>query len=42
MAKEATLKYAKKVKKLEKRHFRKYGERKMTFAELDKLCSVKG
>jgi len=38
MAKDATLKYTKKVEKIEKRHFRKYGKRKMTFAELDRLC----
>ena len=38
MVKEATLKYAKKVEKIEKRHFGKHGTRKMTIEELGKLC----
>lgn len=32
------MKYAKKVEKIEKRHVRKHGARKMSLAELEALC----
>jgi hypothetical protein len=38
MAKEALLKYAKKVEKIAKRHVRKHGMRRMALSELDKLA----
>ena len=42
MEKEAARAYAKKVEKIEKRHFSRHGKRKMTLAELDVLCLVRG
>ncbi len=38
--KEATDKYIKNVLEIEKQHFRKYGQRKMSIQELDKLSEL--
>ena len=40
MEKEASEEYVKKVISLVKKHFEKYGNKKMTLQELDKLCEV--
>ncbi len=40
MEKEASEEYAKKIIILVKKHFEKYGNKKMTLQELDKLCEV--
>ena len=33
-------KYIKKLDKITKRHFKKYGYKKMSLVELDKLCEL--
>lgn len=38
--KEAKDEYVKKILEMEKRHFQKYGQRKMTLSELHKICGV--
>lgn len=38
--KEANDEYLKKIIETEKKHFQKYGRRKMTSQELDKLCGL--
>ncbi len=38
--KEANDKYVKKVIAMSNRHFKKYGQRKLTSQELDKLCGI--
>ncbi len=38
--KEASDKYLKKFLETEERHFKKYGNRKMSLKELDELCGV--
>lgn len=38
--KEANDKYLKKILEAEKKHFQKYGQRKMTLQELDKICDL--
>ncbi|MFH0701572.1 MAG: antitoxin [Candidatus Woesearchaeota archaeon] len=38
--KEANDKYLKKILETEKKHFQKYGQRKMTLQELDKICDL--
>ncbi len=38
--KDASSEYAKKVMKISDKHFKNYGDKKMTFEELDKLCEV--
>jgi hypothetical protein len=38
--KQASDKYVKKVSKIAERHFDKYGKKKMSIEELDKLCEV--
>ncbi|MEK6938368.1 MAG: antitoxin [Nanoarchaeota archaeon] len=38
--KEANDKYLKKMLETEKKHFQKYGQRKMTLQELDKICDL--
>jgi nitrogenase subunit NifH len=38
--KEAKEEYVKKLLEIEKRHFEKYGRRKMNLKELDKLCEA--
>lgn len=38
--KEAKEEYIKKLIEIEKRHLEKYGNRKMSLKELDKLCGV--
>ncbi len=38
--KEAKDEYIKKLISIEKRHFQKYSHKKMTLAELDRLCEV--
>ena len=40
MEKDANEEYAKKVIKIADNHMKKYGSKKMSFAELDKLCEV--
>ena len=37
---DANDEYIKKVIEIDERHFRKYGKRKMTLKELDKLCGA--
>lgn len=37
---EASDEYIKKVIEIDKRHVKKYGKKKMTLKELDKLCEV--
>ena len=39
--KEATDEYVKKIGNIADTHFKKYGHRKMSLAELDKLCGIK-
>ena len=38
--KEANDEYLKKILETEKKHFQKYGQRKMTLKELDKICDL--
>lgn len=38
--KDAKNEYVKKILQIEERHLKKYGDRKMTLAELDKLCEL--
>jgi len=38
--KEAKDEYIKKILEIDERHVKKYGNRKMTLKELDKLCGV--
>lgn len=38
--KEANDGYVKKILEIEKKHFQKYGQRKMTIQELDKICGL--
>ncbi len=38
--KEANDEYLKKIIETEKKHFLKYGQRKMTLRELDKICNL--
>ncbi len=40
MEKEATEEYAKKVIEISKNHIKKYGDKKMTLIELDRLCEA--
>ena len=40
MEKEANEEYIKKIIAITKKHFEKYGNKKMTLQELDKLCEV--
>ena len=40
MEKEATEEYAKKVIEISKNHLKKYGNKKMTLADLDCLCEA--
>ena len=40
MEKQASEEYIKKIIDVTKRHFEKYGNKKMTLQELDKLCEV--
>ena len=40
MEKEANEEYIKKIIDITKRHFEKYGNKKMALQELDKLCEV--
>jgi hypothetical protein len=40
MEKETTEDYAKKVISISENHFRKYGKRKMSLNELNKLCEI--
>ena len=40
MEREASEQYAKKVIEITERHFKKYRNRKMTIAELNKLCEA--
>lgn len=37
---EVSDEYVKKIIKIDERHLKKYGKRKMTIKELDKLCGV--
>lgn len=41
LEKQAKPEYVKKILEMEKNHFKKYGRRKMSIKELDKLCGVK-
>ncbi len=38
--KDATYEYSKKVMKIADKHFKKYGNKKMSVDELDELCEV--
>ena len=38
MEKDANGEYVKKILEIEERHFKKYGNRKMSLKELDALC----
>ena len=38
--KEATEEYVKKIGEIADNHFKKYGKRKMSLKELDKLCGI--
>ncbi|MBI4095231.1 MAG: DUF2683 family protein [DPANN group archaeon] len=38
--KEAKDEYIKKIIEIEKKHIAKYGQKKMTLAELDRLCGI--
>ena len=40
MEKQASEEYIKKIISIAKRHFEKYGDKKMTLQELDRLCEV--
>ena len=40
MEKETSEEYIKKVIAITKKHFKKYGNKKMTLQELDKLCKI--
>ena len=40
LEKEATEDYIKKIKSISENHFKKYGKKKMTLQELNKLCEV--
>ncbi|MDO8656646.1 MAG: DUF2683 family protein [Nanoarchaeota archaeon] len=38
--KEANEQYVKRIIEIEKKHLQKYGQRKMTLHELDKICNL--
>lgn len=40
LEREATEEYLKKINSISDEHFKKYGKRKMTFQELNKLCGI--